>query len=134
MPYLDSLIGYIAAAQETDGYLYTNRTIDPQNTHEMAGKQRWENEEESSHELYNAGHLYEAAVAHYQATGKRTLLDVAIKNANLVDSLFGWGKIEKAPGHQEIEIGLVKLFRVNRRKKIPRPCQVFPGCKRSKWR
>lgn len=115
--YLDSLIGYIAAAQESDGYLYTNRTIDPQNTHEMAGKQRWEKEEESSHELYNAGHLYEAAVAHYQATGKRTLLDVAIKNANLTDSLFGWGKIEKAPGHQEIEIGLVKLFRVTGERK-----------------
>lgn len=110
--YLDSLIGYIAAAQESDGYLYTNRTIDPQNTHEMAGKQRWEKEEESSHELYNAGHLYEAAVAHFQATGKRTLLDVAIKNADLIDSLFGWGKIEKAPGHQEIEIGLIKLYRI----------------------
>jgi DUF1680 family protein len=109
--YLDTLIAYIAAAQEDDGYLYTNRTIDPENTHEMAGKERWINEEQSSHELYNAGHLYEAAVAHYQATGKRSLLDVAIKNANLVDSLFGWGKIEKAPGHQEIEIGLVKLFR-----------------------
>jgi len=115
--YLDSLIGYIATAQESDGYLYTNRTIDPQNTHEMAGKQRWEKEEESSHELYNVGHLYEAAVAHYQATGKRTLLDVAIKNANLIDSLFGWGKIEKAPGHQEIEIGLVKLFRVTGERK-----------------
>jgi DUF1680 family protein len=115
--YLDSLIGFIAAAQEPDGYLYTNRTIDPGNTHEMAGKQRWEKEEESSHELYNAGHLYEAAVAHYQATGKRTLLDVAIKNANLIDSLFGWGKIEKAPGHQEIEIGLVKLFRITGERK-----------------
>jgi uncharacterized protein len=115
--YLDTLIGYIAAAQEDDGYLYTNRTIDPQNTYEMAGKERWINEEESSHELYNAGHLYEAAVAHYQATGKRTLLDVALINANLIDSLFGWGKIEKAPGHQEIEIGLVKLFRVTGDKK-----------------
>lgn len=115
--YLDSLIGYIASAQEEDGYLYTNRTIDPENTHEMAGKQRWVNEEESSHELYNAGHLYEAAVAHYQATGKRTLLEIALKNANLIDSLFGWGKIEKAPGHQEIEIGLVKLFRVTGERK-----------------
>lgn len=115
--YLDSLIDYIAAAQEDDGYLYTNRTIDPANTHEMAGKLRWENEEESSHELYNAGHLYEAAVAHFEATGKRTLLSVAIKNANLIDSLFGWGRIEKAPGHQEIEIGLVKLFRLTGERK-----------------
>ncbi len=110
--YLDTLISYIAAAQEDDGYLYTNRTIDPDSTHEMAGKARWEKEEESSHELYNAGHLYEAAVAHYQATGKRTLLDVALKNANLIDREFGWGKIEKVPGHQEIEIGLVKLYRI----------------------
>jgi len=123
--YLDSLIGYIAAAQESDGYLYTNRTIDPQNTHEMAGKQRWEKEEESSHELYNAGHLYEAAVAHYQATGKRTLLDVAIKNANLIDNLFGWGKIEKVPGHQEIEIGLVKLFRVTGERKYLELAKFF---------
>lgn len=123
--YLDSLIGYIAAAQESDGYLYTNRTIDPQNTHEMAGKQRWEKEEESSHELYNAGHLYEAAVAHYQATGKRTLLDVAIKNANLIDHLFGWGKIEKVPGHQEIEIGLVKLFRVTGERKYLELAKFF---------
>ncbi len=115
--YLDSLIGIIASAQESDGYLYTNRTIDPANTHEMAGKQRWEKEEESSHELYNAGHLYEAAAAHFQATGKRTLLDVAIKNADLIDGAFGWGKIEKAPGHQEIEIGLVKLFRVTGERK-----------------
>lgn len=123
--YLDSLIGYIAAAQESDGYLYTNRTIDPQNTHEMAGKQRWEKEEDSSHELYNAGHLYEAAVAHYQATGKRTLLDVAIKNANLIDHLFGWGKIEKVPGHQEIEIGLVKLFRVTGERKYLELAKFF---------
>ena len=115
--YLDTLIGQIAAAQEEDGYLYTNRTINPDSTHEMAGKERWINEEQSSHELYNAGHLYEAAVAHYQATGKRTLLDVALKNANLVDSVFGWGKLEKTPGHQEIEIGLVKLYRLTGEKK-----------------
>jgi DUF1680 family protein len=110
--YLDTLISYITAAQEKDGYLYTARTTNPEHPIEMAGNTRWEKEEEGSHELYNAGHLYEAAVAHYQATGKRTLLDVAIRNANLVDSVFGWGKLEKVPGHQEIEIGLVKLYRV----------------------
>jgi len=115
--YLDTLISYIAAAQEDDGYLYTNRTINPGNTHEMAGTERWVNEEAHSHELYNAGHLYEAAVAHFQATGKRTLLDVAIKNATLVEHVFGWGKTEKAPGHQEIEIGLVKLYRITGNKK-----------------
>jgi DUF1680 family protein len=110
--YLDSLIYKISLAQEDDGYLYTNRTIMGDSALPMAGKKRWENESEHSHELYNAGHLYEAAVAHFQATGKRTLLDVAIKNANLIDKEFGWGKIGKYPGHQEIEIGLVKLYRV----------------------
>ena len=60
--------------------------------------------------FYNAGHMYEAAVAHFQATGKRTFLDVAIKNADLIDKEFGWGKLEKYPGHQEIEIGFVKLY------------------------
>ncbi|MBW6459138.1 MAG: glycoside hydrolase family 127 protein [Bacteroidales bacterium] len=110
--YLDTLISYITAAQEDDGYLYTNRTIDPLNPHDMAGPERWSRIEEGSHELYNVGHLYEAAVAHYQATGKSSLLEVALKNANLIDSLFGWGKLEIVPGHQEIEIGLVKLYRV----------------------
>jgi uncharacterized protein len=115
--YLDSLIYKISLAQEDDGYLYTNRTIMGDSALEMAGKSRWENESEHSHELYNAGHLYEAAVAYFQATGKRTLLDVAIKNANLIDKEFGWGKIEKYPGHQEIEIGLVKLYRITGDKK-----------------
>ncbi len=112
--YVDSLIDIVAAAQEPDGYLYTNRTIDPAHPHEWAGPQRWVNEDKLSHELYNAGHMYEAAVAYYQATGKRKFLDVAIKNANLVDAVFGWGKIEKAPGHQVIEMGLVKLYRVTK--------------------
>lgn len=123
--YLDTLISYIAAAQEPDGYLYTNRTIDPENTHEMAGTGRWTNEEISSHELYNAGHLYEAAVAHFQATGKRTLLDVAVKNADLICREFGWGKIEKAPGHQEIEIGLVKLYRLTGERKYLDQAKFF---------
>ncbi|MFU8843886.1 MAG: glycoside hydrolase family 127 protein [Bacteroidales bacterium] len=110
--YLDNLIHKIAAAQEEDGYLYTNRTILGDSAHEMAGKHRWENVSMHSHELYNAGHMFEAAVAHYMATRKRTFLDVAIKNADLLDQVFGSGKIEKYPGHQEIEIGLVKLYRV----------------------
>jgi DUF1680 family protein len=115
--FLDSLIIKIALAQEDDGYLYTNRTIMGDSALPMAGKKRWENESEHSHELYNAGHLYEAAVAHFQATHKRTLLDVAIKNADLIEKEFGWGKIEKFPGHQEIEIGLVKLYRLTGEKK-----------------
>jgi len=109
--YLDDLIAKIAAAQEEDGYLYTNRTIDPSKAADGAGKKRWTNLA-VYHELYNVGHMYEAAVAHYQATGERTFLDVAIKNADLVCDVFGPGKNMGVPGHQEIEIGLVKLYRV----------------------
>jgi DUF1680 family protein len=113
--YLDKLIAKIAAAQEPDGYLYTTRTIDPQHPHEWSGTERWVNEEVLSHELYNLGHLYEAAVAHYQATGKRTLLDVALKSADLLVNTFGPGKKTIYPGHQIVEMGLVKLYRVSGR-------------------
>ncbi len=110
--YLDELIVKIAAAQEPDGYLYTNRTIDPNKLHKWAGAKRWEKDPELSHELYNCGHLYEAAVAHYQATGKRSLLDVAIKNADLLCRDFGPGRLSYYPGHQIVEMGLVKMYRV----------------------
>ena len=110
--YLDVLIAKVGAAQEPDGYLYTARTIDPAHPHEWAGPERWVKERELSHELYNAGHLYEAAVAHYQATGKKTLLNIALKNADLVCSVFGPGKRTVAPGHEIVEMGLVKLYRV----------------------
>lgn len=115
--YLDDLIAKIAAAQEPDGYLYTDRTINPDNPHFRSGVERWVNERGEStngvdsHELYNIGHMYEAAVAHYEATGKRSLLDVAIKSADLIASLWGPGKLTIPSGHQEIEIGLVKLYR-----------------------
>ncbi|MGB3799923.1 MAG: glycoside hydrolase family 127 protein [Lewinella sp.] len=108
---VDTLIELVAAAQEPDGYLYTTRTIG-KNVHPWAGDARWELVHELSHELYNLGHLYEAAVAHYRATGKRNLLDVAIKSADLVDATFGDKKLRNYPGHQEVELGLVKLFRV----------------------
>ena len=114
--HLDEVIHKIASAQEDDGYLYTNRTINPQKAADGAGKVRWTGLE-IFHELYNVGHLYEAAVAHYEATGERKLLDVAIKNANLVESVFGPNKNIGVPGHQEIEIGLVKLYRVTGEKK-----------------
>lgn len=109
--YLDSLIWLIGKAQEPDGYLYTTRTIG-KNVHPWAGKARWENERDNSHELYNMGHLYEAAAAHYYATGKKNLLDIALKNAELLCRTFGPGKREVAPGHQIIETGLVKLYRI----------------------
>ena len=109
--YLDTLIAKIAKAQEPDGYLYTARTINPAKTMPMSGKERWTNLQDS-HELYNLGHLYEAAVAHYQATGKKTLLNVATKSADLIARTFGPAGLRYPPGHQEIEIGLVKLYRV----------------------
>ncbi len=109
--YLDDLIAKIAGAQEEDGYLYTARTIDPARMDPgREGLTRWSNLL-VSHELYNVGHLYEAAVAHHQATGKRSLLAVAIRNAELIAGVFGPGKIRDVPGHEEIEIGLVKLYR-----------------------
>lgn len=109
--YLDTAINRIISAQERDGYLYTaRRLLPPEKLPKMAGPTRWSNLG-SSHELYNVGHLYEAAVAHFQATGKRTLLDVATRNADLLLSVFGPGRLQEPPGHQEIEIGLTKLYR-----------------------
>ena len=110
--YLDDLIVQIAAAQEPDGYLYTaRRLLPPDKMPAISGPNRWLNEQ-ASHELYVAGHLYEAGVAYFQATGKRSLLNVAIKNADLVAREFGPGKLQLPPGHQGIEIGLAKLYRV----------------------
>jgi uncharacterized protein len=110
---LDSYIARIAAAQEPDGYLYTFRTMHPDSpAHKWVNQQRWLNDPELSHELYNLGHLYEAAVAHYQATGKRSLLGVALKSAELLWRDFGDGKLRLAPGHEVVEMGLTKLYRV----------------------
>lgn len=114
--YLDDLIYKIAAAQEEDGYLYTIRTIDPENVAPASGTTRW-TKLDHGHELYNVGHMYEAAAAHFQATGKSSLLDVAIKNADLVASVFGPDKQIDVPGHEEIEIGLAKLYNVTGDKK-----------------
>ena len=113
---VDSLIAIIGDAQEEDGYLFTFRNVNAAKPHDWIGSKRWEKEEDLSHELYNSGHLFEAAVAHFQATGKKSLLDIAIKNADLLVRDFGYGKEEKYPGHQEVEIGLVKLYRVTGKK------------------
>lgn len=122
--YLDDLIAKIAAAQEEDGYLYTARTLGFIDG--MTGPQRWTNLA-ASHELYNVGHMYEAAVAHFLATGKRSLLDVAIKNADLIVKTFGPepGQLIDVPGHQEIEIGLVKLARVTGEEKYLQLAKFF---------
>jgi DUF1680 family protein len=110
--YLDGLVAKIAAAQEKDGYLYTAGTIATLAQEPLCcvSRPRW-SDIASGHELYDAGHLYEAAVAHWQATGKRTLLDVALRNADLLTRVFGPGLRTDPPGHEEVEIGLVKLFR-----------------------
>jgi len=123
--YVDSLIAIVAKAQEPDGYLYTARTIDPTKPHAWAGKERWEKEREMSHELYNAGHLYEAAAAHFLATKKRNLLDIALKNADLVCSVFGPDKKHVAPGHEIVEMGLVKLYRITGKKEYLSTAKFF---------
>lgn len=111
--YLDELAELIAAAQEPDGYLITaRRAADPQKPHQWLGPERWSNLV-ISHELYNAGHFMEAAVAHYQATGKTNLLNVAIKFGDLIRRDFGPGANQRrdVPGHPEVELGLIKLYR-----------------------
>jgi DUF1680 family protein len=114
---MDTLIEFIRVAQEPDGYLYTARTAGkPGALHEWVGVKRWEKDPDLSHELYNCGHLYEAAVAHYQATGKRSLLDIAIKNADLLVRDFGPGKLAYEPGHQVVEMGLAKMYRATGKK------------------
>lgn len=110
--YLDGLIAKIGSAQEPDGYLYTARTINPEHPHNWSGSQRWLKDPDESHELYNAGHLFEAAAAHYQATGETNLLHIAIKEANLLCDTFGPEKLHIWPGHEIVEMGLVKLYRV----------------------
>ncbi|HMM02418.1 MULTISPECIES: glycoside hydrolase family 127 protein [unclassified Dysgonomonas] len=115
--YLDSVITLIAAAQEPDGYLTTCVTNKCTRLSGWWGSSRWE--KINSHELYNSGHLYEAAVAHYQATQKRTLLDVAIKNADLVCQVFGPNEGQKhvPSGHPIVEMALVKLYNITNDKK-----------------
>lgn len=109
---LEGMIRRIAAAQEPDGYLYTWRTMHPDKpAHDWIHQQRWLKDPQLSHELYNLGHLYEAGVAHWQATGSRTLLDICLKSAELVHKDFSDGEPRIAPGHQVIEMGLAKLYR-----------------------
>ncbi len=118
---LDSLVSIIKVGQEADGYLTTWRTINPAKPPaswvEVNEGKRWESLA-ASHELYNAGHLFEAAAVHYKATGKRNFLDIALKNADLMVETFGdgEGKIAAVPGHQIIETGLIKLYEVTGKK------------------
>lgn len=112
--YIDSVLVIVAGAQEPDGYLYTARTMNPKHPHDWAGPERWTKVEELSHEFYNLGHMVEGAVAHYQATGKRNFLDIAIKYADCVCKAIGNGPDQKklVPGHQIAEMALVRLYLV----------------------
>ncbi len=112
--YIDSVLVIVAAAQEPDGYLYTSRTMNPKHPHKWAGEKRWEKVEMLSHEFYNLGHMVEGAIAHYQATGKRNFLDIAIRYADCVCREIGEGEgqVVRVPGHQIAEMALAKLYLV----------------------
>lgn len=112
--YIDSVLVLVAAAQEPDGYLYTSRTMNPKHPHDWAGSKRWEKVEELSHEFYNLGHMVEGAIAHYQATGKKNFLNIALKYADCVCREIGDrpGQLIRVPGHQIAEMALAKLYTV----------------------
>ena len=117
--YIDSVLDVIGSAQEPDGYLYTGRTQNPEHPHDWSGAKRWSGEEQGSHELYNLGHMVEAAIAHYQATGSRKFLDIAIRFSDLVCKEVGPnpGQACVVPGHQIAEMALAKLYLVTGDKK-----------------
>ena len=125
--YIDSVLDVIASAQEPDGYLYTSRTQNPQHPHEWAGDKRWSKEEDLSHELYNLGHMVEGAIAHYQATGSRKFLDIAIRYADCVCREVGpnQGQACVVPGHQIAEMALAKLYLVTGEKKYLDEAKFF---------
>ncbi len=125
--YIDSVLNIVAAAQETDGYLYTARTINPSSPHPWSGKKRWQSVENGSHELYNLGHMVDAACAHYEATGKRNFLDIAIRYADCVCREIGQekGQLVRVPGHQIAEMALAKLYLITGDKKYLDEAKFF---------
>ena len=104
----DEWIDKFAAAQQEDGYINTYYTL-------TGLQNRWDDMDR--HEMYCAGHMIEAGVAYYEVTGKRKLLDVCIRMADHMMSVFGPGKRDWVPGHEEIELALVKLYRVTGERK-----------------
>ena len=109
--YIDSVLDVVGAAQEPDGYLYTARTINPKHPHQWAGTKRWVSEDFLSHELYNLGHMVDAACAHYQATGSDKFLNIAKRYADCVIREVGpnAGQACIVPGHQIAEMALARL-------------------------
>ncbi len=136
---VDSIIDLIAGAQEPDGYLYTFRTMNPKfHGNETVGEHRWLNVERGSHELYNQGHLIEGAVAYYMATGKRKLLDVAIKSADCICKAIGPNPVQLkiVPGHEELELALCKLYLVTGTERYLEQARFFldmRGRTKTKW-
>ncbi len=125
--YIDSVLLIVKGGQEPDGYLYTSRTMNPKHPHEWSGEKRWEKVEELSHEFYNLGHMVEGAVAHYQATGKRNFLDIAIKYADCVirEVGLGPGQVDRVPGHQIAEMALCRLYLATGEKKYLDQAKYF---------
>ncbi|HIJ51932.1 MAG TPA: glycoside hydrolase family 127 protein [Planctomycetes bacterium] len=117
--YLDKVVKIMAAAQWEDGYLFTFYSVPKRQPEKL-----WTNVQ-SIHEQYCVGHMYEGAVAHYQVTGDKLFLNVATKNADLICDVFGEGKRTDPPGHQEIEIGLCKLYRVTGNEKYLEQAKFF---------
>lgn len=126
--YVDSVVSIIVSAQEPDGYLFTNKTINNP-LHPWVGANRWENDWNLSHETFNAGELYEAAIAYYYATGKRKLLDAAIKNADLICDVFHENGIVMSPGHAVIEMALVRLYEATGNEKYLKQARFFLECR-----
>ena len=117
--YIDSVLDVVGAAHEPDGYLYTARTINPEHPHGWAANRRWAAEEHASHELYNLGHMVDAACAHYQATGSTKFLDIAKRYADCVVREVGPnpGQACVVPGHQIAEMALARLYVLTGEKK-----------------
>ena len=125
--YIDSVLVLVAAAQEPDGYRNTARQMNPWHPHAWVGPERWSEVEGGSHEFYNLGHMVEGAVAHWQATGKRNFLDIAIRYADCVVREIGdgEGQLERVPGHQIAEMALAKLYLATGEKKYLDQAKYF---------
>ncbi len=125
--YIDSVLDIVARAQEPDGYLYTARTMNPKHPHAWAGHKRWVKVEDLSHEFYNLGHMVEGAIAHYQATGSRKFLNIALRYADCVCTNIGpnEGQLQLVPGHQIAEMALAKLYTVTGEQKYLEQAKFF---------
>ncbi len=125
--YIDSVLDVVGAAQEPDGYLYTARTINPKHPQGWSGDTRWSKVEVLSHELYNLGHMVDAACAHYQATGSTKFLDIAKRYADCVIKEVGpnAGQHRVVPGHQIAEMALARLYTLTGEKKYLDQAKYF---------